>query len=640
MEYDNYNIILPNNKKDFMTENKGYSLTGAPLDLIEMFRYPVCIIRRDGEIEYRNQSFKDFTRDGDNNITLDLQNPIAPMYRKRLAQAYVNALDGYEKKCFAVMRSANNEQTPVEIYLFPLFEGEEVTKILVFFRFVENRLISFDGTTAMMLEGDDNQYNPNLFEFSPFPILRIDINGEILKISASSEALFGLTREEISNDSSKIVSCISTYDYQKFRKAFESIIDGKLSFKRLSNIKVLNHKKQERWINILLYPLIQKNKVLSIELICEDITRQRVMEEQLNYMHHIQMISDLSHGLLHSLNNINNVIISRTQMLLQITEKKQVLEGLQSIEVAALECVKQIKLVQDFISEGGVTYDNTTFNLVDLIDDLIEFIKIVFKVESRDNKRKIRIQKRYFSLVQLTSNIRLMREIFLSMLYRVASCITREGIINIEIKDSGGELYVWVMVEKDVIQQDDEHDELTAKKQYSSSQDIRRMAEKVNVRIIEEESATVYSLKAVLPYTMLTNKVKDDQTLPDFKLRDLDILVVDDEEALTRVMFELFDRMGNRVHVCKNGLEALKEFKLGKFDLVLSDYDMGDITGIELLTRIKELNDKVVTVLFSGWSLNDLKPYDNIVDLYLDKPFQADVLIKSISKTMAMKRKQ
>jgi len=58
------------------------------------------------------------------------------------------------------------------------------------------------------------------------------------------------------------------------------------------------------------------------------------------------------------------------------------------------------------------------------------------------------------------------------------------------------------------------------------------------------------------------------------------------------------------------------------------------MTGIELLTRVKELDENAVTVLLSGWMIKDLKAYRNVVDLYLAKPFKLDVLIKEISKVL------
>jgi len=112
------------------------------------------------------------------------------------------------------------------------------------------------------------------------------------------------------------------------------------------------------------------------------------------------------------------------------------------------------------------------------------------------------------------------------------------------------------------------------------------------------------------------------------------MIIVEDEKTLQEILFELFDSMGNRVFVCDNGEDALLEFKKGGYDVIVTDYGIKGITGIELATRAKEIDERVVTVLLSGWMLSDLKSYKNVVDVFLPKPFKLDDLIKEISKTI------
>jgi two-component SAPR family response regulator len=129
-------------------------------------------------------------------------------------------------------------------------------------------------------------------------------------------------------------------------------------------------------------------------------------------------------------------------------------------------------------------------------------------------------------------------------------------------------------------------------------------------------------------------KGKKEPDAAEYRLRDHDIIIVEDEKTLQEILFELFDSMGNRVFVCDNGEDALLEFKKGGYDVIVTDYGIKGITGIELATRAKEIDERVVTVLLSGWMLSDLKSYKNVVDVFLPKPFKLDDLIKEISKTI------
>ena len=68
---------------------------------------------------------------------------------------------------------------------------------------------------------------------------------------------------------------------------------------------------------------------------------------------------------------------------------------------------------------------------------------------------------------------------------------------------------------------------------------------------------------------------------------------------------------------------------------VLSDFKMPEITGIELLTKIKELKPSVKALLMSAFDIQDDELFNegktrNIVNKFLQKPIKMNVLINEI----------
>ncbi len=143
----------------------------------------------------------------------------------------------------------------------------------------------------------------------------------------------------------------------------------------------------------------------------------------------------------------------------------------------------------------------------------------------------------------------------------------------------------------------------------------------------------------MIPSSLVVRRDRHDESDVSVKVRDLDIVIVEDERELKDILFELFNRMGNRVSVFENGEEALAEIKEGKTDLLITDYQVSGITGLELAARVKEIDDTIITVLFSGWMLNDLKSYKNVVDVFYPKPFKLDALITGIAKLLQARKK-
>jgi PAS domain S-box-containing protein len=87
------------------------------------------------------------------------------------------------------------------------------------------------------------------------------------------------------------------------------------------------------------------------------------------------------------------------------------------------------------------------------------------------------------------------------------------------------------------------------------------------------------------------------------------LLYVDDEEGLVLLATRLFERLNYRVTGCLSASEALSklEKELEPFDLVVTDYNMPGLSGLELAKRVRALRPALPVVLASGYLTEDLK---------------------------------
>jgi PAS domain S-box-containing protein len=595
--------------------------------VFESLNYPVCVIGVDGMVSYGNNAFKNLYGSGSGELRLHIEHPFYPEYRKRLAQAYLAARNGTEKQCFAVIESTDGKQIPVEIYLFPMFEGEKVEAILALLRIVDDRLLSFDRSTLSQISEDNFQYDNLLFEFSPMPIMRLNENMEIIRCSHSLEGFLGYTQDELIERKKVQLQSIFPYDADRIKKSAIEILSGTLPFQRKGEIKITTSDQDSRVANLIMYPIVQENEITSIEIIFEDITEIKTLKDKINSINRIQLLQDITKGFLHSLNNSINIIMSQTQLLLQITEKQTVLDGIHIIEKSALDIVDNIRRVQNSIAEKSNLSEERIEPLVNIIEDAIEFSRMQFKVEDKEKKRNIAIEKKYFTAANIKIDTGMLREIIISIILKVSAYIRKRGTLQIALKENG-DITLEVSVEKG--EQEIDTVQLPKLVNVFSGIDIRQAAEKINLKLMEEESSTSYAIKLYFPARLIVDRQRKESAAPDFKIRDLDIIIVEDEKALQKILFELFDRMGNRVSIFENGNDALEEFKQHHYDLVITDYGILGITGIELAARIKEIDENITTILLSGWTIDDIQAYRNVVDLFLPKPFKLDDLLKNI----------
>ena len=88
-------------------------------------------------------------------------------------------------------------------------------------------------------------------------------------------------------------------------------------------------------------------------------------------------------------------------------------------------------------------------------------------------------------------------------------------------------------------------------------------------------------------------------TSPHNRLR---LLFVDDEKSLQEFMRSELPRLGHEVTVCPDGTSALKVIDKTTFDAAILDLRMPDMTGIEVLARLKAVSPDTEAVMMTGFS--------------------------------------
>lgn len=116
---------------------------------------------------------------------------------------------------------------------------------------------------------------------------------------------------------------------------------------------------------------------------------------------------------------------------------------------------------------------------------------------------------------------------------------------------------------------------------------------------------------------------------------NVSILSVDDSESGLKIIEKLLKGTNVKLDLASTGKECLDKIKIGKYDLILLDEELSQISGIELMEKIKEIrNFKTPVILLTkdnSYEYNEEYTKAGFVD-YLLKPLKKEELLLKIDK--------
>lgn len=117
---------------------------------------------------------------------------------------------------------------------------------------------------------------------------------------------------------------------------------------------------------------------------------------------------------------------------------------------------------------------------------------------------------------------------------------------------------------------------------------------------------------------------------------NLNVLIVDDEFSVRELVSRMLAEDGHKVRAASSGTEGLEEFKNGRFDLVVLDQAMPDMSGTDVALKLKELQPRVRILMLTGLS-EFISPDGKLppgIDHILAKPAEIDEFRRAMVRTM------
>jgi DNA-binding NtrC family response regulator len=115
------------------------------------------------------------------------------------------------------------------------------------------------------------------------------------------------------------------------------------------------------------------------------------------------------------------------------------------------------------------------------------------------------------------------------------------------------------------------------------------------------------------------------------------VLLVDDNELFRIAIKEFLTLLGLNVVEAENGATGLKKAHEFDFKILITDYKMPDMTGIEMIRKMKEFKTSFKTIIITGYSseISDVDRKELGITAVIQKPVQLDTLEKLVTRLLS-----
>jgi len=117
------------------------------------------------------------------------------------------------------------------------------------------------------------------------------------------------------------------------------------------------------------------------------------------------------------------------------------------------------------------------------------------------------------------------------------------------------------------------------------------------------------------------------------------ILVVDNDTDMCQIISDILKEGGYTVNVSYNGEDALREIQKNHYDLIVLDYKLNGISGLEVLEKALQMipSLKIIMISAFGSDFTKTKARELGAGDFIDKPFDIKRFIQAVQDILTRK---
>ncbi len=401
----------------------------------------------------------------------------------------------------------------------------------------------------------------------------------------------------------------------------------------------------------------QKGELVGAVHISKDITEQKKAEKALIRSEKLKALGEMAGGVAHDFNNFLAIILGNAQLLERGVERyklEEIKERLRIIAQTAYEGGETVRRLQYFNGTEASTHDFIELDLNEIVRQAIISTSPRWKDEVEVKGIIIRINEELGELPSILGSRSELMEVLTNLIFNSLEVMPEGGEITIRTEAKEKEVLLYFTdTGKGIpkrIRNKIFDPFFTTKGPKASGLGlsvsygiVERHQGKIKIESVKGKGTT---FTISIPISSRVASEKKKVAVPK-KMSPKKILVVDDEEGIREVLKKILQDEGHRTVLVGGPREGLEKFKQDnseltlagledKFDLVLTDLGMPEMSGWQLAKKIKQMDPDMPVGLITGWTVPTTKKKmkEQGVDFILCKPFDYAKVVREVNAVL------
>ena len=385
-------------------------------------------------------------------------------------------------------------------------------------------------------------------------------------------------------------------------------------------------------------PLIPNDPAAGVVVAVTDITEEKLLRAQTLKAERLRALGEMAGGVAHDLNNVLGAILGRAQLLMLSCRDETLRTALQMIERSALDGAQTVKRIQQF-SRAHRDRDFAPTDLAAVVHEAAEATEHRWRDEAQRRGAQIQVTVEVGPIPLVMASASEVREVLANLIINACDAMPAGGAISLRGWEQDGRAVIEVA--DTGAGMDEETQAQIFEPFFTTKGDLGTgLGLAVSKGIIQRHGGDIAVRSEIGAGTTFTLWLPIAEALPFSRSSEqlapaaaggLHILAVDDDPAIRGFMDETLAALGHDATVVGKGADALALLEHARYDVVITDLGMPDITGRRVAEQAARCTPPPYVIMVTGWG--EQARADAVqADVILSKPLTLAGLQDALAK--------